>query len=304
MQVYLGPDINKTSTEFIQPKSLRDHIRRCTRYVTNLELFNKYLIWRYTIGSASINSFLIFNKLSDNSDYWVYLFFQFWNNTCESMGIDVTNVTKPFQKFNRFFQNPNIFGKAKKSDTKSKVTLAVINTYINELHLLVKNCPVVKGEGFHVFKVASKYPGLPETNENFEPTNVLQIPFNSTTIDPSFSFAPFISKTGESAFFDIFVGSGSKGVLYIPRIFHAYSFEEECLLNPGVVFEIESYTDEVINYINPADVKMELVQEPKPKEIVMGEVYRISEWYPCGSRNCNDIIQSQVFPIFNTKYNY
>jgi len=79
----LGP---QSSKDYIISDSLRIHMQNCEAYVSSkLSSFDRYLIWRYTIGSASVNSFLITGKLSDNTVYWTYLFFQYWDNTVKKL---------------------------------------------------------------------------------------------------------------------------------------------------------------------------------------------------------------------------
>src|ERR1700761_7402559 len=80
-----GPD---SELPYNVPVPLRKFMLKCTKYIGKLSLFEQYTIWRYTIGSASINTFLIFSKISNikNTLYWCYLFFLYWKNTNTAFG--------------------------------------------------------------------------------------------------------------------------------------------------------------------------------------------------------------------------
>src|SRR5437867_3152472 len=86
----LGPRYSQQK-DYIFPKTLLDFMLKCTNYISSLSLFGQYCIWRYTIGSASINKYLIFNGIGgpsgndtstiSNAIYWTQLFFKYHNNT-------------------------------------------------------------------------------------------------------------------------------------------------------------------------------------------------------------------------------
>ena len=78
MQQTRGPDQTET---YIYKQSLLQLINDSVRYVGGLSNFDRYCVWRYTIGSASVNSQLIFDKTSDNAPFWTYLFFKYYKNT-------------------------------------------------------------------------------------------------------------------------------------------------------------------------------------------------------------------------------
>lgn len=285
MQGGFGPgDTSYLSTLQV---NLIDFIRKSSEYVANLSEFDKYVIWRYTIGSASINSFLIFGRiktLNDNSSYWCYLFFLYWKNTFGGSRESWILVPSSFKKYRKYFETPELF--KSKIGVKEKDIEDIIKLYILRLQKIVIECPTPSGD-ISVFKVSSKYPGLPEKLTEI-PTTVLQLPFNSTTIDPHFNFAPFVSPEASCCFFEIHIPKGQH-CLFVPPYLHAYPFEKEIILPYGCIFEVFDKYEEDMNYIDVSDVNIVKLQSKRIFDsIVMGPVYEIDEYQPCyESRGCN-----------------
>src|SRR5579864_1650329 len=101
MDVY-GP-VEKETYQITNP--LNTFIDLCVTYVAGLPDFDKYCLWRITVGSATINHLLIFNELSPNSVYWIYLFFKFYKNTFHS----TFNLPSSFIKWKHYFSDPDYF---------------------------------------------------------------------------------------------------------------------------------------------------------------------------------------------------
>ena len=278
MQSY-GPNLNETyksSTELIK------FMDSCTKYVGNLNPIYKFYIWRYTIGSASVNTFLITGKLSNNAVQWAYLTFLYYSNTFSKI--------KGLERVG--FYDPIIF----KSFPKAKqeyIAKELITKYIKIMEKIIKDAPKPTGS-FHVFKVASPYPGLP-TNVNELPASVLQLPFNSTTVTPYFNFAPFLAPTAHCCLFDIEIPKGTS-CLFIPQEYHAYPFEMEIILPFGCIFNISKIRTSTLNYVDPTSVNIVQVQEQG--KIRQGAVYNLNEYAPCKSGRC--IIQSKTFTVYDT----
>ncbi len=286
----LGPQSHTYPDTF--PKPLIQFIQNCTEYIAYLTPFNQYVVWRYTIGSASINTRLIFGELSDNSKYWCFLFFKYANNT---FGDGTSYVPKAFKKYNIYFSDPTSFnGLATTAQIED-----IIDKYTKLLQAIITNSPTPKKD-IQVFKVAGKYPGLPEP-DSFQPASVIQIPFNSTTIDPHFNFALFTNKDtlGDGkigcCLFDITIPAGFP-CMYIPKEFHAYPWENEILLPRSSVFNIEKVVLGSLNYVFPDDVNIVKVQDPK--NIVMGPVYEIDTYNPCKGSQC--IVRNNPFYTYIT----
>ena len=77
-------------------------MRQHDRYIANLSLWKQYLVWRYTIGSGSVNKTLIGIPDPDNSAIWVYQFFKYFN-------YDLINIGTGFQRFRSYFEDPKEF---------------------------------------------------------------------------------------------------------------------------------------------------------------------------------------------------
>ena len=294
----LGP---QSSKDHVISESLRVHMQNCEAYVSSkLSYFDRYIVWRYTIGSASINNFLITGRLSDNTIYWVYLFFEYWNNTVKKLsdlnGSNFYDYDLPddFGLFFDYFKDPKFY---LLSINKEIIAKQIVELYIFNFQRIILNSPEVLGEGFDLYKVSSKYPGLPETNDNFRNVYIKQLPFNSTTFSKEFNFAPFISPTMDSILFVIHIPKNSR-ILYVPDLYHAYTFEHEFILPKDCSFDIYSYKVGKLNYIDPTTVNINLLQ-PK-NNISMGSVYEINESLPCGNDICQ--ILTKNFNILECNY--
>ncbi len=286
-----GPGVNSPA--------LVDFIDDCDDYLFGLPEFEKYCIWRYTIGSASINKFLIFHKyenndiLDENSYYWVYLFFFYWKTN----GSD-ERVPEQFLKYAQFFKNPSSFLNIPKDSTKSIVARYIITNYIGILRRIILGSPRTKGD-FKVYKVSSLYPGLPSFGNDFKPTVVIQDPFNSTTINRALNFEMFISPTSTSVIFEILIPAGTKGILYVNSDVHAYgSIEREILLPYGCAFDIVGHKVDQLTYVDPATVKLVTVQDKR--RIKIGAVYEMDDFDPCKNGACH--IQTKPFNVFEAIY--
>lgn len=294
----LGPQSSKIH---VISESLRIHMQNCESYISSiLSSFDKYIVWRYTIGSASINTFLITGKISDNAVYWTYLFFQYWNNTVKKLSdlknLDYYDYDLPndFGVFFDYFKDPEYYLTL---NNKEDIAEQIINLYIVNLQRIILNSPKVLGEGFDLYKVSSKYPGLPETNNNFKETQIKQLPFNSTTFSKEFNFAPFISPNSESVLFVIHIPKNSR-ILYVADLYHAYTFEHEFILPKDCIFDIYNYYIGELNYIDPSTVNINILQNKN--DISMGSVYELNESLPCKNEVCKILTKS--FDILECNY--
>jgi hypothetical protein len=278
--------------------SLLRFISDSQKYTSNLSVFRRYILWRYSIGSGAVNYRLIFKKNNPNATYWVYLFFQYFKNTMNiqyKREVRKSDLTQPFRKYIDFFENPTLFGSLH-IDMKAPIADNIIELYTEELQTILRDGPMVTEAGFTVYKVSSAYPGLPiPTPFEFRPTEVLQIPFNSTTIASDFNFAPFISTEGQSYLYSIRILGGTKGPLFIDSDLHAYSsFEHEILLPAGVIFDITNYSTVNLEYIDPSKIGIKTIQDPSL--ISMGNVFDLSEYAPI---KLGGKIQTKPFTIFS-----
>lgn len=284
--------VGPNSQKFKIDSNLTIFLDKCNKYISQLNPFNQYLIWRYTIGSATINKYLIFNgfatndkKVKSNAIYWTYLFFFYWNKPVKD---------KTFSPFNQYFLNPESY-KSEKYSIAIAIAEQIVQKYIDALQNLILKAPAVT-KPFYVYKVANEYPQLPKYNSGkIEPTSVLQLPFNSTTIDQEFDFGIFIPNEAHCCFFQILIPPGSH-CLYIPQLFHAYPFEAEILLPHGVTFQLNSVKVIKMNYITPDQLNFRQIQTG-PK-FVVGPVYQIDQYVPCKNGACP--IKQTEFVSFET----
>lgn len=269
-------------------KSLNNFIKSCNTYVAKLKTFDQYCIWRYTIGSASVNTYLITGNFGPNVPYWSSLFFKYYHNTVSGQ----IKIPISFRTFVNFFTDPTNYTVLSK-DQQMLVGGELIKTYIKYLSSIILKGPVVTGEGFYVYKVSGIYPALP-TNVTQLPSDVLQLPFNSTTLSQYFNFALFSSPDASCCLYKIFVPPGSK-LLFVPTDLHAYNFEHEIILLPGSIFRVNSITEDILNMIDPKNINIQLIQDKN--DIRMGNVYKINEFHACKSGSC--ITTQKLFKIYN-----
>lgn len=242
--------------KWIVTPPLSQLIKDCTKYVSNLSPFKQYLIFRFTLGSASVNRLLIGLPPTDqsisNQNYWVFLFFDYFHQT------GIAEIEQPYKKYAPYFRDPPLFRQLS-IQAQSKISTALLKEYIEDLQTLILKAPATTGP-IEVFKVAGEYPDLPSKTD-FHPKKVKQLPFNSTTINPQFNFAPFLSPEADCCFFVLKIPKGSH-VLYVPSEYHAYPFEHEIFLPVGCTFNLKQHAiDPDFKYIPQEQAKINTIQK-------------------------------------------
>lgn len=249
--------------------SLSLHMQNCTEYLYKLTKFQRYLVWRYTIGSQSVNMYMITGQFTENASFWTQLFFQFYFNT---FGTRPINIPLDWRPHITYLQNPQLYINLS-PEIKLAIARNVIGLYETDLAYIIRQAPVVQGSGFRVMKVSSAFPGLPDSITG-EPIMINQTPFNSTSINPSFNFNMFLAENATCCLFDLWMGPGTHG-LYIPRELHAYPFELEILL-PPTQFVINSIHNTSINALPKSSANIVQVVD----KIQMGPVYELNGTNP------------------------
>ena len=288
------------------PAPMRKFMLAGTKYVGHLSLFEQYIIWRYTIGSASVNTYLIFGKVSNeaNARYWCYLFFLYWSNTKNAAGNGRDSVTpRAFSEYQKYFNDPSLFKLLDPESEKTRqMTADIIRRYIKMLTRLIANAPAVK-TGFHVYKVAAPYPGLPESPTDV-PKTVTQKPFNSATINPHMNFAFFTREDATGNLFDLHIPAGVH-VLYVPTDLHAYPFEKEIILPPECKFTVTGTYTGKLDVIKVDTVDLQQIQTPTAS-IIMGPVYEINQFRPCWKDKTSAesvcVSEKKDFTVYVTDY--
>lgn len=254
----IGP---ASSTKFKLTAAISEALLEHTKYVSNMSLWNRFLIWRYTLGSGSLNLELIGIAKDDQKLFWTYNFFKSYN-------YDIKDVGKKYEKYGKYFGSKNALSYLKSSDRESIADYVITNVIV-DIEKIILGAPVIKKE-FEVYKVSTKYPGLPEDNELDMTHIVHQKPFNSTTYNPQFNFAPFIAEDSTCCLHKINIKKGSK-VLMIPSEYHAYPMELECLLPFNSAFKVKEVREEDFDYIPKENQKFIEVQDMD--KLVIGQVY-------------------------------
>jgi hypothetical protein len=249
------------------------HIRRCSSYVYGLSEFNQYIIWRYTLGSASINYYMITGKLSENAVFWTQQFINFLvNSRIKNIPFSWSNLL-PYLRDKITFENLT-------PTTQAKVAEILIKKYIADLTEIIENSPRID-EAFHVYKVSSRYAQVPDYNDAVKLQGntivVEQMPFNSTSLDASMNFSLFLAPDAQCCLWDITLPVGSNA-LYIPSDNHGYPFEHEVILLPC---NLEVFGAHMSVLSGVPDLNIVPIQDRN--NISMGAVYMIDEVKPCKS---------------------
>ena len=251
-------------TKLLITPALSDLIQSHNKYQANLSVWEKYIIFRYTLGSTSVNSKLVglseMTKLID----WTLKFFQYYNY--RHYGLN--SIKAPFDQWTNYFINPNAYGSLP-SNKKQYLANQVITEFTKALQAIILKAPVTPGN-INVYKVSSYYPDLPQKLVGGDKI-VAQKPFNSTTYDPTLNFIPFLGTDKSCCFFHIMIPKGSR-VLAIDLSLHAYPHEREILLPFNSSFDITQIGTDILNYISPTDQKYLTVQQ---YPLVFGEVFRL-----------------------------
>lgn len=271
--------------------SLNTFICDCNAYVSQLSQFEQYCIFRYTLGSSSINHYLIHQRLGPNALEWCYLFFQYWYNTSPTPGLGLLNH---FRYYRHYFEHPPAYMQLSLLQ-QERIAKAIIPTYAKVLQAIILAGPRVKGAGFYVYKMTKKYDALPNSIKSV-PDRVTQSPFNSTSYSPSVNYIIFSDLQDDCCMFRIRVPAGSQCLL-IPAYLGSYMFEYEILLPQHVSFYISNIEKGQLNYIHPLDLNVKMVQ-PKNR-IRMGNVYKLNPYCPCKSGKCK--IRTKDFIIYDAE---
>ena len=265
----IGPG---SDTAFVLTAGLSSMLLRHSAYLASLTNFEKYVIWRYTMGSGTLNAVLLGFATDVQVRYFVYTFITWYN--VEQYGIlslpEWMEVgVKSERRRNELLRN------AVKCMSFVKLVIALVSKIIHRAPKLEFDIVV--------YKASSDYPGIPHEDPIVDVVNVEQKPFNSTTYDPQFSFGLFTAEKSEWALWKITIPAGSS-VLSINPTYHAYPFEREVLLPPGVLFQVYKTEIVVLDTITKEGMQYEVSQRKALKianapNFVIGEVFRPKPGY-------------------------
>lgn len=248
---------------------ISDLIREHSKYQFNLPVFDQFLIWCYTLGSASVNKRLLNILTAPNEIRWAYSFFENYN--VRQYGL--REIKFPFSMWNKYFENPDEYLLLSKGEAL-RIAETMIKEYIKNLERIIRNAPKNKEE-LTVYKVSSKYPELPEFLAYTQHIKVFQKPFNSTTYDPELNFAPFIPEAEFCCFFEILIPRNRNLLLIAPGL-HAFPHECEILLPFGISLDIEKIDYHYLHYV-PVEFQKFIPVQIRP--YVIGEIFKVD--YTC-----------------------
>ena len=226
-------------------KSLSELMIDHVKYLSGLSHWKQYMVWRYTLGSGSINMNLLGIIKEDRVPYWVYLFFDYYN--AKTYGTD--NIEKPFDKYKVYFKFPFKYLKHP-IEKQLEIAKDILGLYAESLIEIIYNSPPTTGD-IVVYKSSLPYPGIP-TEVGQKDILVKQELFNSTSYDPQFNYYMFMNPEGSCCAWRITIPKGSH-VLLIGPPFHAYPSEREILLPFGVSLDVKSTEIMTLNYSKSED---------------------------------------------------
>lgn len=257
-----------SSVKLVITPPLSDLIESHTKYEYQLSLWDRYLIWLYTTGSSSPNSYLTGTLEEPYARRWAFRLFSYYNY--QHYGLD--QIQPPFSKYRSFFIEPNRYLDLPEQEAYqfAQLLLCFFDVRLEEIIL---GAPRTTGE-ITVYKANSLYPGLPTVLPFEGHAIVEQKPFNSTTYDPQLNFAPFMSPNATCCMSVIRIPSGSS-VLYISSTIHAYPNENEILLPFGCNFDVDNIYQDTLDYI-PAD-KQKFITTQQGPPYVIGELFRLNQ---------------------------
>lgn len=264
---YIGGDFGVDSYDshpVIMTPGLATVIDEHCKYINKLDEVSKYLVWVYTTGSGGLNSYLILGKNADPDQlrYWVY-------NTV-NRGKNVTPIA-----FEKYYAKPQTLLKA-----PMKIIIDFIEWYIGALKKIISKAPAISSS-ITIYKVSSRYPAL-EQIEKVGHGDALQQPFNSTTWYPLLNFGSFIAENEQHPSFHLItVPKGTRGILYVPQHIHAYPFEREFILMPGLSFQVNKvYDDNLSSTRNTMYLPIQ-----NEDNLVVGNVYEPDPTQPISLQN-------------------
>lgn len=234
-------------------------LNKCNKYINELTTWKKFVIWRYTLGSGSLNKFLIGLPMSNTTQYWIFTTCKLFKGLKSLELYRYLQLPYSFKKYSDWFINPSHALNQNNYDEFFKL-------FAIEVNEIILNSPKVI-EPFEVIKVTAKYPELPDP-QNFRPKKVLQNPFNSTTLDIEMNFGLFMSE--ESIIIKLTIPKGAN-VLFVGEI-HAYPFEYEIILPLFCAFDLKYQTQEIVNYFDDNTTYFRQIQE---FPYALGPVYQL-----------------------------
>lgn len=195
------------------------------KYQMNLPQWDQFIIWSYTVGSSTINNYLLGNDISTNLIYWTARIFQTYQQ--------ISNKPVPV-KYNRWSQYFN----GKKSISVKDDYIPLIKLFTLDLQRIILNSPVCKSD-IILYKSSSPYSGL-------DVGVVPQSAFNSTSYKADMNFSMFLPSDGMCCMHKIILLKGSNALILSPHL-SAYPYECEVILPYDINFNVHVITSTILH---------------------------------------------------------
>jgi hypothetical protein len=197
--------------------------------------WDRFVIWSYTLGSGTVNSYLLGMLDKEDLFVWFQRIMMTYNQVTKGKGYKLP------PKFRPFFKGPSVD------------RLAFLDLYAKHLQRIIKGAPPTQGT-FKVYKASSPYPSL-------KVGDVYQRPFNSTSYRIDTNYSIFLPPGGLCCMHEITVPKGSR-VLFLSPLLSAYPDEAEVLFPYGVSFRVSRTSSMKLNVPRNTTVQWKKVQEP------------------------------------------
>ncbi len=286
-----------------------------SQFQINMGHFEQFCVWKYTFGSGKVNSYLI-NVFPDAEArklaavFWTTNFFQDYNVSAYRQ----KRLHPAFMPYVRFFLIPDDFlprtalaGDIRAyADKRSKsfhsfneladIAERVIQLYIRLLSSIVHAAPA--HQTLRVYKSSALYPGVPKDRTITSAVTITQLPFNSTSYDPAFNYGTFIAEQDHWLLWSLTIPPETP-CLILSELFHAYPFENEVLLPPGVKFSVTASKLDDMRYISKEEYLkqgMRLVQINVRKPLVAPVFMLNTDFDPIIRSKRMHLLEATVLP--------
>ena len=269
----IGPE---SGDDILITPALSNLLLEQDKYQANLSLWDKYLIWRYTLDSGVLTQFLIGNR-QYNNEIWVRNFFYLY----ASAQYGVKEIPLAWRHWEPYLSNPKTWD-ALPVANKIKLELELIRQYAIDLERIILAAPSNK-DVITVYRATGVYPdidGIVKASQNMsypqkitfpQDFRVFQKPFNSTSYDSQLDFSPFLGSISDCCLYKIKIPKCSR-LLAISPVLHAYPHEREILLPFASTLIVHGVQKKIFNYY-PLDKQKYTAVQSTP--LVIGEVYRL-----------------------------
>lgn len=274
-----------SQVKFMNPSLVTARLAH-SQFQLNLGHFERYCIWKYTFGSGKVNRYLI-DAFPDARErqlaavFWTSRFFHDFSFSVYKQH----RIHPVFKPYLRFFEQPDLFvprnvpersipafadkrAYEAHMDTHhhnfeelADIAERIIVLYIGFLTKIILAAPAHRT--LRVYKSSALYPGVPKDRTIDREVTITQQPFNSTSYDPAFNYGTFIAEEDHWLLWSLTIPPETP-CLVISDLLHAYPFENEVLLPPGVKFNVTASTLDDMKYISKEEYTTRGMRQIQP----------------------------------------